>query len=57
MSESKPSHPSQRRYPRELKERAVCLVRERVAETGERHGSVLRIAGQLGIGSSPSAAG
>ena len=26
------------------------MVLERVAETGERHGAVVRIAGQLGIG-------
>jgi transposase len=43
-------HPSQRRYPPELKERAVRLVLERVAETGERQGAVTRVARQLGIG-------
>lgn len=50
MNETKLSHPSQRRYPPELKERAVRLVLERITETGERHGAVVRIAGQLGVG-------
>ncbi len=51
MTDTKsPHHPSQRRYPPELKERAVRLVLERTAETGEHHGAVVRIAGQLGIG-------
>jgi transposase len=50
MNESTRPHPSQRRYPPELKERAVRLVLERVAETGERHGAIVRIARQLGIG-------
>lgn len=44
------SHPSQRRYPRELKERAVRLVRETAAERGERHGAVTIVARQLGVG-------
>ncbi len=43
------SHPSPRRYPPELKERAVRLVFESTAE-GERHGAVTRIAHQLGVG-------
>ncbi len=47
MGES--SHPSPRRYPPELKERAVRLVLEAASE-GERHGAVTRIAHQLGIG-------
>jgi transposase len=42
--------PSQRRYPPELKERAVRMVAETIAETGERWGVVARIARQLGIG-------
>src|SRR5574337_337713 len=50
MIETKLSHPSQRRYPPELKERAVRLVLERTAETGEHHGAIVRIAGQLGVG-------
>ncbi len=51
MTESKLTHPSQRRYPPELKERAVRLVFERMEQTGERQGAVSRVAGQLGIGS------
>ena len=43
-------HPSQRRYPPELKERAIRMVLERIAETGERQGAVTRVARQLGIG-------
>ena len=45
-----PHHASQRRYPPEMKQRAVRLVLERSAETGEHHAAVVRIAGQLGIG-------
>jgi transposase len=41
---------SQKRYPPELKERAVRMVLETISETGERHGVVGRIARQLGIG-------
>ena len=36
MSSSK--HPSQHRYPPELRERAVRMVREAIAESGERFG-------------------
>ena len=50
MTENNRPHPSQRRYPPELKERAVRLVHERIAETGERQGAVTRVARQLGIG-------
>ena len=42
--------PVQRRYPAELRERAVRLVHETAAEQGERHGAVGRVAKQLGIG-------
>jgi len=42
--------PSQRRYPPELKERAVRMVFEVRAETGQKGGAVQRVAGQLGIG-------
>jgi transposase len=48
MGESQ-HHPSPRRYPPELKERAVRLVDEAAAE-GERHGAITRVAQQLGIG-------
>ena len=41
---------SSHRYPPELKERAVRLVRETIAESGERFGVVTRVARQLGIG-------
>ena len=42
---------SQRRYPPELRERAVRMVAETVAaQGGERHGVVTRVAHQLGIG-------
>src|SRR5262249_60298171 len=48
MSTSK--SPSQRRYPPELRERAVRMVRGAIAENGERLGAVTRVARQLGIG-------
>jgi len=38
------------KYPEELRERAVRMVLEVRAETGEKHGAVTRIAKQLGIG-------
>jgi transposase len=44
------SHPAQKRYPPELRERAVRLVQETIERTGESHGVIGRIAGQLGIG-------
>jgi len=40
----------QRRYPPELRERAVRLVAETAAERGDRHGAVTHVARQLGIG-------
>jgi transposase len=42
--------PFQRRYPPEMRERAVRMVHEAIAESGERVGAVTRIARQLGIG-------
>jgi transposase len=39
-----------KRYPPELKERAVRMVFETIEKTGERSGAVSRIARQLGIG-------
>src|SRR5918912_2215686 len=42
--------PFQRRYPPELRERAIRMVHEAIAETGERQGAVTRVARQLGIG-------
>lgn len=38
------------KYPDELRERAVRMVLEVQAESGEKHGAVSRIAKQLGIG-------
>jgi transposase len=44
-------HPSSRRYPPEVKERAVQLVLTTInQQNGERHGVVTRIARQLDIG-------
>ena len=40
----------QRRYPPEMRERAVRMVREAIAESGERVGAVTRVARQLGVG-------
>ena len=42
--------PYQRRYPPEMRERAVRMVHEAIAERGGRQGAVPRIARQLGIG-------
>jgi transposase len=39
-----------RRYPPEMRERAVRMVREAITERGERQGAVSRVAKQLGIG-------
>ncbi len=52
MAEQHPARavPVQRRYPPELKERAVRLVFETAAEQGEWHGAVGKVAKQLGIG-------
>ncbi len=44
------SKPTQRRYSPELRERAVRMVLQLREETGERHGSVKRVAEQLDIG-------
>ena len=45
-----PKHPTQRRYPPELRERAVRMVLEAFQHTGDRHGVVTRVAQQLGVG-------
>ena len=50
MAEHNSSSPFQRRYPPELRERAVRMVLETSSERGERFGAVTRVAGQLGIG-------
>ncbi|MFC4592564.1 IS3 family transposase [Sphaerisporangium corydalis] len=44
-------HPAQRRYPPELKERGVRMVRETIEQSGESFGVITRVARQLGIGS------
>jgi transposase len=43
------THTTLRRYPPELRERAVRMVLETASERGERFGAVSRIAQQLGI--------
>ena len=43
-------HPFQRRYPPELRERAVRMVHQAIEESGERFGVITRVARQLGIG-------
>jgi transposase len=43
-------HPSSRRYPPEVKQRAVQLVLSTIEQQGERHGVVSRIARQLDVG-------
>jgi transposase len=49
-SYSSGSHPSQRRYPPELRERAVRMVQQAIQESGERFGVITRVARQLGVG-------
>jgi transposase len=51
MAHDRSPHPSQRRYPPELRERAVRLVFETIEQTGERFGAITRVVRQLGIGS------
>jgi transposase len=48
MAEKK--RPSSKRYPPEMRERAVRMVQQSIEETGERWGVVSRVARQLGIG-------
>src|SRR5215213_2025307 len=44
-------HPSQRRYPAELRERAVRMAQELIDEQGgQRFGVVPRVARELGVG-------
>jgi len=50
MADHNNPHSSQRRYPPELRERAVRMVLETLEQTGQRVGVVTRIARQLGIG-------
>ena len=51
MADHNNPHSSQRRYPPELRERAVRMVFETIEQTGERFGAITRVARQLGIGS------
>ena len=51
MADNRGTHPSQRRYPPELRERAVGMVLETIEQTGERFGVITRVARQLGVGS------
>ena len=44
------ARPRPQKYPQELRERAVRMVLEVRAETGEKQGAVPRIARQLGVG-------
>jgi transposase len=44
-------HPGQKRYPPELKERAVRMVQETIAVEGRSLGVITRIARRLDIGS------
>ena len=39
-----------RRYTSEFKERAVRMVHELCRETGQNHGTIQRVAGQVGCG-------
>ena len=50
MAHNNGSHPAQKRYPPELRERAVRMVLETMEQTGQRVGVITRIARQLGIG-------
>ena len=50
MPDNNRPHGSQRRYPPKMRERAVGLVAETIAESGERHGAVTKVARQLGVG-------
>ena len=43
-------HPSTKRYPAELKERAVRMVRDLQLEDPSDHGVISRVARQLGVG-------
>ena len=50
MADSKGTHPWQKRYPPELRDRAVRMVLEAMEQTGQRVGVITRIARQRGIG-------
>jgi len=44
------SHPGQRRYPPEIRERAVRMVLEAIEQSGDSFGVITRIARQLDVG-------
>ena len=46
---AKPQHPTQRRYPRELRERAVRMVLDISAREGSSEGVIPRVAKQLDV--------
>ena len=50
MSSEKQQAPTTRRYSPEFKERAVRMVRQLREETGEKQGTIGRVASQLGCG-------
>lgn len=50
MSSTKGSHPAQRRYPAELKERAVRMVHHLRREDPADHGVITRVARQPNVG-------
>jgi transposase len=52
MADGKPRDPRTIRYPPALRERAVEMFYAVVAETGERHGTIQRVAAALGIATS-----
>jgi transposase len=44
------NHPAQKRYPPELRERAVRMVHETIEHRGDRFGVITQVARKLGIG-------
>lgn len=50
MDQPSGKNPSQKRYPKELKDRAVRMVQQLQREDPEDHGVISRVARQLGIG-------
>lgn len=50
MPDKPSSNKPTRRYPPELRERAVRMVFETIEDSGQRTGAVPRVANQLGIG-------
>jgi transposase len=49
MGDTRANRAGPRHYPRELKERAVRLVLETMAEQGSRYGAAKKVGDQLGI--------